>query len=147
FEAQARRTPDAEALIDGTDRISYAELDARANRLGHRLRALGVGPEIAVGVCLERHADLIVALLAVLKAGGFYVPLDPAYPRDRIEFMLTDSRARALVTTTALAGGLGDSGLNRILLDAEPGATGAASQDLDGGATESNLAYVIYTSG
>jgi amino acid adenylation domain-containing protein len=148
FEAQVRRTPDAQALVDGSDRLSYAELNARANRLAHRLREVGVGPEIAVGVCLHRSADLIVALIAVLKAGGFYVPLDPAYPGERIELMLADSRARALVTTMSLGGRLTDFVLTRIYLDAESGAPATGSPaDLDGGAAETNLAYVSYMSG
>lgn len=148
FEAQVRRTPDAQAVVDGTTRISYAGLNARANRLAHHLRSFGVGPEVPVGVCLERHTDLIVALLAVLKAGGPYIPLDPAYPKDRIAFMLKDSQARAIVTMADLTGELGDSTLKRILVDTQAEIIGSeSSADLEGGAADTDLAYVIYTSG
>ncbi|HVR96174.1 MAG TPA: AMP-binding protein, partial [Thermoanaerobaculia bacterium] len=97
FEAQVEKTPQAEALVAGDLRLTYAELNARANRLASHLRKLGVGPEVRVGVCLGRSADLIVSLLSVLKAGGAYVPLDPAYPRERLEMMLEDSGAAVLV--------------------------------------------------
>ena len=78
------RTPDALALVCGDQQLTYAELNARANQLAHHLHSLGVGPELLVGVCLQRSLDLFVALLAVLKAGGAYVPLDPAYPAERL---------------------------------------------------------------
>ncbi|HEY4588616.1 MAG TPA: condensation domain-containing protein, partial [Thermoanaerobaculia bacterium] len=94
FEAQARRTPEAVALVAGTDVLSYAELAARSARLAERLRALGLGPEMGVAVCLERTADLVVVLLAVLRAGAFYVPLDPRYPAERLRFLVEDSGAR-----------------------------------------------------
>jgi len=148
FEAQVRRTPDAQAVVDGTERTSYAELNAHANRLAQYLRRAGVGPGVTVGVCLERRANLIIALLAVLKAGGAYIPLDPAYPRDRVDFMLRDSEARVLVTEADLAGDLQGSGVKRILMDAEAAVIASeSSADLDGGAGGSDLAYVIYTSG
>jgi amino acid adenylation domain-containing protein len=146
FEQQARTTPDAIALIAGEERVSYAELNARANRLGHRLRRAGVGPGSAVGVCLDRSAELLVALLAVLKAGGAYVPLDPAYPPDRLAFMLSDSRALLLVTEPAVMGALGDSDVEQVLV--ERGAFAEEpDDDLEGGAENTDLAYVIYTSG
>ena len=103
FAAQAARTPDAPALVFGGETLTYAELDARANRLAHHLRGLGVGPEARVGVCLERTPELVVALLAVLKAGGAYVPLDPAYPRERLGSMIEDAGVRLVLTTAALA--------------------------------------------
>ena len=87
------------------EELSYGELDARANRLAHHLRALGVGPEVRVGVCLERSLELVVGLLAVLKAGGAYVPLDPGYPRERLAFMLADAGAELLLTQPALRPG------------------------------------------
>src|SRR4051794_22328522 len=92
FEAQAARTPEAPALSCQGRTLSYRELNVRANRLAHHLRALGVGPEVLVGLCLDRSPELLVGLLGVLKAGGAYVPLDPAYPRGRLEFLLEDSR-------------------------------------------------------
>jgi amino acid adenylation domain-containing protein len=101
--AQAARTPDALAVVYEQQTLSYAALDRRANQLAHQLRALGVGPETIVGVCLQRSLDLVVALLAVLKAGGAYLPLDPAYPAERLQFMLQDSAAAVLITHETLA--------------------------------------------
>ncbi|HEY9420210.1 MAG TPA: amino acid adenylation domain-containing protein, partial [Thermoanaerobaculia bacterium] len=98
FEAQARRTPDAIALIGGTERLTYRELDERADRMARRLRALGVGPETRVGVFLQRTPRLLVAMLGILKAGGAYVPLDPAYPQERIEAILADAEAPVVIT-------------------------------------------------
>ncbi|HEX7240755.1 MAG TPA: condensation domain-containing protein, partial [Longimicrobiaceae bacterium] len=103
FAAQAARTPEATALWFRGERLTYAELDRRANRLANHLRALGVGPETRVGVCLERTPELVVALLGVLKAGGAYVPLDPAYPRERLGWMLEDAGARLVLAESALA--------------------------------------------
>ncbi|HYX26460.1 MAG TPA: amino acid adenylation domain-containing protein, partial [Thermoanaerobaculia bacterium] len=134
FAAQAARTPDAVAVIAGEERLGYAELDARANRLAHRLRQLGVGPETRVGVCLERGPDTVPVLLGVLKAGGAYVALDPAYPEERQAFILRDSRAALLLT--------------RAWLDGEREAVDRCSaDDPDDVAAADNLAYVIYTSG
>ncbi|MBE4753750.1 amino acid adenylation domain-containing protein, partial [Corallococcus sp. ZKHCc1 1396] len=99
---QVARTPDATALVVGSERLTYATLEARANQLAHHLLALGVGPEVRVALCLERSADLLVALLAILKAGGTYVPLDPAYPRQRLDFTLADSGARLLLSQKSL---------------------------------------------
>jgi amino acid adenylation domain-containing protein len=149
FELQVRRTPDADAVVDGSTRVSYAELNARANRLAHRLRRAGIGPGAAVGICLERRVDLVVALLAALKAGGAYVPLDPAYPHDRLAFMLKDSQARAVITQADLVGLLDGSGAERIVVDADARSIAAEpATDLEGGGAEqTDLAYVIYTSG
>ena len=104
FEEQAARTPDATALVLEEESLSYAELNGRANRLAHYLRQLGVGPDDRVAICAERGFEMIVALLAVLKAGGGYVPLDPTYPQDRLRFMLQDSDPVALLTQSHLAG-------------------------------------------
>ena len=94
FAAQARRTPAAVAVVSGDEWLSYGELEARANRLAHHLRARGVGAEVIVGLCVERSPQMIVALLAILKAGGAYLPLDPDYPRERLGFMLADAGRR-----------------------------------------------------
>ncbi|HLL48137.1 MAG TPA: AMP-binding protein, partial [Longimicrobiaceae bacterium] len=110
FEAQAERTPGAEAVRWEGERLDYAELNRRANRLAHALRGRGVGPEVRVALCLERSVELVVGLLGVLKAGGAYVPLDPAYPRERLRFMLEDSGARLLLTQARLAGSLPQHG-------------------------------------
>src|SRR5262245_36554778 len=98
FARQAARTPHRQALVAGTERLTYAALDARSNRLAHRLRSAGVGLEERIAVRLERGADLVVARLDVLNAGGAYVPIDPAYPAERQVFMLADSGAAVLLT-------------------------------------------------
>ncbi|HVS00258.1 MAG TPA: amino acid adenylation domain-containing protein, partial [Thermoanaerobaculia bacterium] len=152
-EEQAERSPDALAVLwaEGTDAdagLTYRELEQRANRLARHLRALGVGPDTRVAICLERSLDLPVAVLAVLKAGGAYVPVDPDYPADRVAFMLADSRSRVLITTSAVAGRLPEHGVRAVLLDADREAIAARSAGAPVRlATPGNLAYVIYTSG
>ncbi len=151
FERQAARTPQAVALAWGDEQLSYAELNARANRLARHLRALGVGAEARVGVLLERSAELVVSLLAVLKAGGAYVPLDPEYPLERLAFMLEDSRAPVLLTEARLRGVASGYEGRVVCLDEEwPLVSALAADDIpDGerGVGGSSLAYVIYTSG
>ena len=98
FEEQARNSPETIAATFDTESLTYAELDVRANQLAHRLRELGVGPEVLVGVLIERSLDMLVALLGVLKAGGAYLPLDPYFPKDRLAYMVADSRLKVLVT-------------------------------------------------
>ncbi|WP_431041737.1 non-ribosomal peptide synthase/polyketide synthase [Streptomyces sp. P1-3] len=156
FEARAARTPDAVAVVaDGSD-VSYAELDARANRLARHLVALGVGPEAVVAVALERGTDLMVSLLAVLKAGGAYMPIDPEYPADRIAYMCADAAPVAVLATRATATVLPvDADTTVVLLDA-PEVAGAL-EALPSGALDdaerraplrtAHPAYVIYTSG
>ena len=147
FAEQAAKTPDAPALIYRGREMSYRELDQRANQLAHHLVALDVGPDVLVGVCLERSPDLVVAILAVLKAGGAYVPLDPKYPMQRLAFMLEDSAAPVLITHSALRRLLPYTG-SVVELDtvqatvAEQRRTAPVTS-----ATAKNLAYVIYTSG
>ena len=99
FEAQAAKTPEAIAVVQGDVELTYAELNARANRLAHYLRVLGVEPDALVAICVERSLEMVVGLLAILKAGGAYVPLDPAYPTDRLAFMLKDSTPVAILTS------------------------------------------------
>jgi amino acid adenylation domain-containing protein len=152
FEAQVRRTPEAPALVCDDYVLSYVELDARANRLARHLRALGVGPEIPVGVLLDRTPDLVVGLLAVLKAGGAYVPLDPAYPGARLAYYLEDSGAPVLLSRADLASAVpastGGTGVRRVLLDEDAAEIGSRRDEpLRRSAAERNLAYVIYTSG
>ncbi|HEX6908775.1 MAG TPA: amino acid adenylation domain-containing protein, partial [Longimicrobium sp.] len=149
FAQQAARTPDAFAVVRGDDALTYAELDASADRLAAHLRARGVGAESRVGVCLERGPELIVGLLAVLKAGGAYVPLDPSYPRERLAWMMGDAHVAVLLTQDGLR-------------DALPASDAVAVVSIDGDAAEiaaadpvdrtedvgpNGLAYVIYTSG
>ncbi|MFG1891262.1 amino acid adenylation domain-containing protein [Micromonospora sp. NPDC049051] len=145
---QVAATPDADAVVFGDDVLSYAELDRRANRLAHHLRELGVGPGTLVGVHLHRGADLVVAFLAVLAAGGAYLPLDPDHPARRTAFMLADAGAQVMVTGTALAGRLDTAGIRTVLLDAEHAAIAARPQrPLTDRPSADDLAYVIYTSG
>jgi amino acid adenylation domain-containing protein len=145
---QAAATPDTVAVVFQDERVTYAELDARANRLANHLRGLGVGSEVRVGVCAERSVELVVALLGTLKAGGAYVPLDPGYPRDRLAYMLADSRVSVLLAQARLAERIPPHGARTVLLDAEwpriareSDAAPRTEVGLD------HLAYVIYTSG
>ena len=147
FEAQVAQTPDAAALIDGSERISYRELNGRANHLARHLRALGVGPESRVGVHLERGAGLAVALLGVLKAGGAYVPLDPAYPAARLAFMLGDTGASVVITSAALRASLPATDACVIVSGDAIDKVDDDSGDVDGGAEPGNLAYLTHTSG
>ncbi|WP_213781865.1 AMP-binding protein, partial [Caballeronia sp. dw_276] len=151
FEAQAARTPDAMALVFDDERIDYATLDARANRLAHYLRSLGVGPDVRVALCVERSAAMVVGLLGILKAGGAYVPLDPAYPRERLAYMIGDAAPAVILTQSALREVMGadDDGRTQVVcMD-----TDAARFEACAGtrpaplARAGHLAYVIYTSG
>ncbi|HKV12758.1 MAG TPA: amino acid adenylation domain-containing protein [Thermoanaerobaculia bacterium] len=145
FERQARQQPDAIAVVSGDGELRYGDLDARAERLADCLRALGVGPEVTVGVCLERSPQLLVALLGVLKAGGAYVPLDPGYPAERLAFMLKDSGAAVVLSESSVAGKLPESQAQVVRLDdAWPWAVGPMAGPP---AEPGHLAYVIYTSG
>ncbi|MEO6193015.1 MAG: amino acid adenylation domain-containing protein [Thermoanaerobaculia bacterium] len=144
--AQIARTPEAVALVHGHERLTYRELGLRAGRLARRLAALGVGPEVRVGVCLSRTPALVTTLLGILNAGGAYVPLDPGYPRERLGFMLEDAGAAVIVTERAIASGLPASPARRLLvLDEEPEDRGAEAEPRR--ALPGNLAYLIYTSG
>jgi amino acid adenylation domain-containing protein len=146
FEAQAAQTPGAVALSFEGATLTYAELNRQANRLARHLRELGVGPEIGVGVYVERSFEMIVGVLGILKAGGAYVPLDPTYPQERLAFMIDDTQAPVILTHTRLVGKLPVYGGRIVNLDDDPG-TNNTDDNLDGGATADSLAYVIYTSG
>ncbi|HET7463472.1 MAG TPA: amino acid adenylation domain-containing protein [Longimicrobium sp.] len=149
FQAQAARTPDATALACEGERLSYAELNRRANRLAHHLRSLGVGPDARVAICVERSPEMVVGLLAVLKAGGAYVPLDPGYPADRLAYQLADSAPAAVLTQTRLRERIEPTGAPVLELDAPaPAWADRPATDPERGAlTPAHLAYVIYTSG
>lgn len=148
FEAQVERDPGAVALIFEDRRLTYRELNRRANQLAHYLQALGVGPETLVGICMERSVEMVVGLLAVLKAGGAYLPLDPAYPRERVAFMLQDSQAALLLTQQRLLKDMPEQGARVVCLDSDWETIAQESQSNPYSAvTASNLAYVIYTSG
>nr|WP_255217199.1 non-ribosomal peptide synthetase [Myxococcus sp. AM010] len=146
-ERQAAATPDAVAVVAGDEVLTYRELMRRSDRLARKLRALGVGPEVRVGLCAERNADLLVAVLGILKSGGAYVPLDPAYPSQRLAFMIEDSQPRVLVGQRALLDALPHGDVVRLALDdvnefvaeAEAAPVSMASPD--------HLAYVLFTSG
>ncbi len=146
--AQAAARPDAVAAVFEDARLSYGELEARANQLAHHLRALGVGAETVVGLCLERSLEMLVGLIGILKAGGAYLPLDPSYPAERLAFMLEDAGAALVITSAGLGDRLGQHGARRLELDTQAAAlagepTSAPAITLAG----HNLAYVIYTSG
>ena len=148
FEAQAARTPDAVAVVCEDEQLSYGELNARANRLAHALRGMGVGAEVKVGLLMERSVEMIVGLLGVLKAGGAYVPLDPSFPQERLSFILEDTRAPVILTQARLLGILPQSAAQVICIDAEGEALAAEdSSNPCGGIHPRNLVYVIYTSG
>ena len=100
FEEQVERTPDAIAVVFEEQRLTYRELNDRSNQLAHYLRKLGVGPDVLIGICLQRSLEMVIALLGVLKAGGAYVPLDPSYPKERLGFMIEDTRASIVLTDT-----------------------------------------------
>lgn len=148
FEAQVERRPEATALVFEGERLSYAELNRRANQLAHLLRAVGVGAETRVGLMLERSSEMVVGLLGILKAGGAYVPLDPAYPHERLAFLRHDAGLHALLTVQKFADKSVSASTKVILLDAD--ATELARQPEDNPrhlTSPDNLAYIIYTSG
>ena len=148
FEAQAERNPDAVALVFEGDQLTYGELNRRANQLARHLRTLGVGPDAAVGICLERSLALLVGILGILKAGGAYVPLDPDYPRERLAFMIEDTQAPVVLTREGLAAKLPEERTQLVLLDSQREVIARENEEnLKCGTTPDNLAYVIYTSG
>ncbi|WP_077801293.1 non-ribosomal peptide synthetase [Streptomyces sp. JHA26] len=155
FEAQVSRTPHAEALVFEHETLTYRELNARANRLAHRLLELGVGPEDRVAVALTRSVDLVVSLLATLKAGAAYVPVDPGHPRDRIEYLLEDARPTAVLTTAAHARALPAGDRPHLCLDdpetaaalARCAGTDPTDEDRSTALRSDHPAYLIYTSG
>jgi amino acid adenylation domain-containing protein len=148
FEAQAERTPGSTALIFGGRRITYGELNARANQTAHLLRSSGVGPEVVVGLYLERSPEMLTSILGVLKAGGAYLPIDRSYPQERIRGMLEDARIGVLLTQSSLRDGLPACGVEVVSVDAEPeGMAAAGVENPPALARPDNLAYVIYTSG
>ncbi|HEU0055102.1 MAG TPA: amino acid adenylation domain-containing protein, partial [Longimicrobium sp.] len=150
FAAQAERTPGAAAVVFEDRSLTYAELNARANRLAHHLRSLGVKPDARVAVCVERSAEMVVALLAVMKAGGAYVPLDPSYPAERLRYVLHDSAPAAVLTQRTLDGVealFENVGAPVIDLEGAEWADGPATAPAIEGLTPTHLAYVIYTSG
>ncbi|HEU4556753.1 MAG TPA: amino acid adenylation domain-containing protein [Longimicrobium sp.] len=152
FEAQAARTPDAVAVVFEGERVTYAALNARANRLAHHLRALGVGPDARVGICVERSVEMVVGLLAILKAGGAYVPLDASYPVDRLRNMLEDSAPAVLLTHPPLAATVAELSARSAVpvLDLTDDKAWAERPETNPGREGlglESLAYVLFTSG
>ncbi len=148
FEAQADRTPDAVAVVSRHHKLSYKVLNLRANKLAHFLIRLGTQPEALLGICLDRSLDMIVALLAILKAGAAYVPLDPRYPKDRLAWTISDANMQLLITQHSLLSSLPDHNAQLICLDTDWQDLALEAEDNPQTAvTADNLAYVIYTSG
>ncbi|WP_139488459.1 non-ribosomal peptide synthase/polyketide synthase [Brevibacillus dissolubilis] len=147
FELQAQETPDQTAVVYGGEQsLTYAELNLRANQLAHHLQKLGAGPDKLVGICVERSIEMIVGILGVMKAGAAYVPIDPAHPQERIAYMIEDTQTGIVLTQSALADCLPDTGATVICLDSETFAA-EPTDTPKSGVTSRNLAYVIYTSG
>lgn len=156
FEVQAEKSPNATAVVFSSadsdrgedERLTYRELNRRANQLANRLKSLGVGAEVPVAVCIERSLEMVIGILGILKAGGAYVPMDPAYPKERLAFMLKDAQVPVLLTEQRLVEGLPEHGAHVVCLDTGWEAVARVNEDNPAsGATVENPAYVIYTSG
>src|SRR5215831_12194205 len=144
-EEQAARTPQAAAIVFEEQRLTYAELNGRANRLAHHLRGLGVGPETLVGVCMRRSPEMLIGMLGILKAGGAYVALDPAYPKVRQAFMIEDAAMPVVLTQQDLVDGLPRAGARYLCLDSEWGAIAQQPETNAAAAVgPHNLAYIFY---
>ena len=146
IEEQVKRSPDGVAVVYEQEQVSYEELNRQANIWAHRLRREGVGPETVVGVHLERSVELVVALLAVMKAGGAYLPLDPGYPEQRLKYMVEDAGVEVVVTEPGLGGKLPGS-VRQIWIEGGVGEAGQEQSEAESGVEAGNLVYVIYTSG
>jgi amino acid adenylation domain-containing protein len=148
FEAQAEQTPEAVAIVSEAGKLTYSELNHRANQLAHFLQRCGVGPEMLVGLCVERSLEMLIGLLGILKAGGAYVPLDPTYPHERLAFMLADSQVPIVLTQERLVVSIPSREVEVVCLDANWDKISLESEEnLVSGVMAENAAYVIYTSG
>jgi putative pyridoxal-dependent aspartate 1-decarboxylase len=148
FEEQVEKTPDAVAVVFEDQQLTYRQLNAKANQLARYLQHLGVKPEMLVGICVERSLEMVIGLLAILKAGGVYVPLDPHYPQERLSYMIADSGVAVLLTQSSLLPSLPEHQAQIVHIDTDGETIGQYSQDnLEVGVGSENLAYVIYTSG
>jgi non-ribosomal peptide synthetase component F len=149
FEAQVELTPDAGAVVFGSDTVTYCELNRRSNQVAHYLRTMEVGPEAIVGVCLQRAPEMIISLFGILKSGAAYVPLDPDHPLDRMEFVLSDSQAELVLTERALLETLPESISSiSVCVDGDWHRTPTNGEENSvSGVVTGNLAYIIYTSG
>jgi len=148
FEAQAEKTPDAVALVFGEKSLSYSELNSLANQTARHLQSIGVGPEILVGVCMQRSIEMIVGMLGILKAGGAYLPLDPDYPAERLAFMVEDAQTPVLLTQSSLTETLPATQAQVLCMDSAAESLRQLNpSNIQSGVKPENLAYVIYTSG
>src|SRR3984885_9703567 len=148
FEKQVEQTPKAVALVFGNQELTYQELDARANQLGHYLQKGGVGPDTLVGICAERSLEMVIGLLGILKAGGCYVPLDPEYPKERLAFMLKDTAVSVVLTQAHLVETIPSCAARILRLDADwPLIANESEAPVESAVKAENLAYMIYTSG
>ncbi|MEH2448292.1 MAG: amino acid adenylation domain-containing protein [Nostoc sp.] len=149
FEIQVERSPDAIAIVFEDQQLTYQQLNQRANKLAYYLRSLGVSPEVLVGICVERSLDMVIAILATLKAGGVYVPLDPSYPQERLALILEDAKPLVLLTQKQVVAQLPKHGAKVVCMDAdwEINDFSYAQENHSSSVTAKNLAYVIYTSG
>ncbi len=149
FEGHAERTPEAVALCHGTTCLTYGELNREANRLAHHLRRRGIGPDVRVGICMDRSLEMVISLLAVLKAGGAYVPLDPNYPPDRLRYMVEDSDPGVLLSQAALLDRVRDLDVEVVAVDRDTQVWADESQDnpARGELTPGHLTHLVYTSG
>ena len=147
-EEQAKQNPESLAVAFNGQTLTYKQLNERANQLGHYLKMLGIGPEVRVGICVERSLDLVVGLLGILKAGGAYVPLDPAYPKERLAFMLGDAEVKVLLSEQRFEDIAPQVGVKVVLLDKQREVIAQhSSENICNPVAAENLAYVIYTSG
>ena len=148
FEEQVQRTPDAVAVVFGSEQLTYKQLNCRANQLAHYLRSLGVKPDVLVGICVERSLEMLIGLLGILKAGGAYLPLDPDYPTERLRFMLEDAQVSVLLTQQRVIERLPEHQANQVCLDEVWEKIDQNNQDNPtSGVKAFHLANVIYTSG
>ncbi|ARU63539.1 hypothetical protein CBW65_22915 [Tumebacillus avium] len=147
FEEQAERFPDRVALVFEGQTLTYGEVNRRANQVAHRLQSLGAGPEVPVGICMERTPEMIISLLGILKAGSAYVPLDPDYPSERLAFILEDSGVPVLVTQKKLVQTLPTASLEVLVIDEDPQLPLQSAENVFSGVTPTNMAYLMYTSG
>ncbi len=145
---RAQTAPGAAALVSSSETVTYGELEAKSNQLAHHLKGLGAAADAPVGLCLERGPAMVIAALAIMKAGAAYLPLDPEYPVERLRFMLEDARVPALITRQAHGQRIGNLGWNAVYVDADASGIAACSAaDLGTTISPDNVAYVIYTSG
>jgi amino acid adenylation domain-containing protein/thioester reductase-like protein len=148
FAEQARRTPHAVAVVHENRQVTYGELEERSNQLAHYLRRMGVGPEVIVGLHMDRSVEMVIGLLGILKAGGAYLPLEPSYPRERLTFMFKDAGSNLLLTRSTLAANLAEHAMHTVRLDTDWASIASfPTQPPDSVVRSKDLAYVIYTSG